>query len=401
MKTAPSFRFATVAALALLSALPATRAAVTIGQSNVQIGGFFSQGWLYSSDNNYPTTAKGGTWDFREMAVNVSTTFGDHLRVGAQGFAQRLGALGEDKVILDWAVLDYNVRQEFGLRVGRVKYPKGLYGEALDLDVVRPYIFLPGAVYSPILRDFSASFDGAMIYGTLNAGGGSVDYKLFYGDIPMSPAKGVAEFYNNSGLYGGAGTSALDMDSVSGGQLVWNTPVSGLKLAYSYSAYRNLQTDGPFAAFPAANLRSNFGTFDWHTASAEYSWGDWIFAAEWQRSGGEIRYAAPPVLPTVIDDSGWTGWYVAASRRLNAKFELGAYYGDLRERWVTNPTARNYQKDVAFSVRYDVNENVLIKAEVHRLDGTYQTFNTVRIPNPPATRQDQNTVFAVKTTLSF
>ena len=57
---------------------------------------------------------------------------------------------------LDWAVADYNFRQEFGIRVGRVKYPKGLYGEALDLDVIRPFVFLPMSVYNPVLRDFSA-----------------------------------------------------------------------------------------------------------------------------------------------------------------------------------------------------------------------------------------------------
>src|SRR5262245_55649769 len=167
-------------------------AAIPVGSSNVQIGGFFSQGWLYSSDNNYPTADQGGTWDFREMGFNASTTFGSHFRVGGQVFAQRLGALGGDKVILDWAQADYNFSPAFGLRVGRVKYPKGLHGEALDLDVVRPFVFLPGAVYSPVMRDFCASFDGAMIYGTFNVGkAGSIDYKAFYGDIPMTADKGV------------------------------------------------------------------------------------------------------------------------------------------------------------------------------------------------------------------
>jgi hypothetical protein len=118
---------------AILAFIPAfASAAVTLENSRVQVGGFFSQGYLYSSNNNYPTADKGGTWDFREMAANVSTTFGSHLRVGGQVFAQRLGALGDDKVKLDWAVADYNFSSLLGVRVGRVKYPKGLYGEALD-----------------------------------------------------------------------------------------------------------------------------------------------------------------------------------------------------------------------------------------------------------------------------
>jgi len=379
-------------------------ASITIGaKDNIQIGGFFSQGWLYNSDNNYPTADQGGTWDFREMAVNVSTTVGSHLRVGGQAFAQRFGALGDDKVILDWAVADYNFSPALGLRVGRVKYPKGLYGEALDLDVVRPFVFLPGAVYSPVMRDFNASFDGAMVYGSLNVGRSSIDYKLFYGDIPMKPAMGVAEFYNNAGLYTNAGTTALNMDSVRGGQLTWNTPINGLKAGCSYSEYTNLGTDGQFVAVPSLNLHTNIPSFTWKTLSAEYSWGDWVFAGEWQRTEGSFGYSAPPVVTDPGSLIGWDGWYVSASRRLNAKFELGTYYGYLKNRFSSTASAlpQNHQADYALSLRYDVNEHVLVKIEGHYLDGTYQTFNTNRIPNPAAARQNTSTLIAVKTTLSF
>jgi hypothetical protein len=389
--------------LAFALAASVGRAAVPLGDTNVQIGGFFSQGYLYSADNNYPTADKGGTWDFREMAFNASTTIGAHLRVGGQVFAQRFGALGDDKVILDWAVADYNFSPLFGIRAGRVKYPKGLYGEALDLDVVRPFIFLPGSVYSPILRDFSASFDGGMIYGTLNAGKSSLDYKAFYGHIPMSPEKGVAEFYNNAGFYTAPGVTALHMDAVAGGQLAWNTPVSGLKFVYSYSYYTNLSSDGPFAAYAAVDLHSNFDKFAWNTISAEYTWKDWVFAAEWQRSKGTIRYSAAPVLPLVTGDSGWDGWYAAVSRRLNERCELGAYFSDLENNSTSvprsNPSAHQY--DTALSLRFDLSEHVLFKLEAPSLDGTYQTFNTVRIPNPSSSLKDHTTIFAAKTTLSF
>jgi hypothetical protein len=378
-------------------------ASIPVGSGQVQIGGFFSQGWLYSSDNNYPTADKGGTWDFREMAVNVSTTVGSHLRVGGQAFAQSFGNLGEDKVILDWAIADYNFSPAFGIRAGRVKYPKGLYGEALDLDVVRPYIFLPNAVYSPILRDFSASFDGGMFYGSLNAGKSSFDYKIFGGHIPMSPRQGVAEFYNTAGLYAAPGVSALSMDSVAGGQLTWNAPVNGLKFVYSYSEFTNLASDGPFVAYPPANLHTNIERFTWNTISAEYSHGDWVFASEWQRSDGGFEYSAPPVVPVTNSSVGWDGWYVSASRRLNDKFEVGTYFGHLDNRFASSntPDSQRHQDDYDLSLRYDLNDHVLFKVEAHYIDGTYQTFDTERIPNPPATLKPHTTVFAVKTTLSF
>jgi hypothetical protein len=378
------------------------RAAIPVGDSNVQIGGFFSQGWLYSDNNNYPTADKGGTWDFREMAFNASTTVGSHLRVGGQVFAQRLGDLGEDKVILDWAVADYNFNSAFGIRAGRVKYPKGLYGEALDLDVVRPFIFLPGSVYSPILRDFSASFNGGMVYGSINVGKSSFDYKVFGGKIPMSPSQGVAEFYNNASFYAAPGVTGLSMDSVAGGQLTWNTPVSGLKFVYSYSQFTNLATNGAFIAYPPVNFHSNISKFSWNTFSAEYTTGNWVFAGEWQRTDGGLSYSALPFVPTTNSSVGWDGWYVSAARRLNDKFELGAYYGNLSDRFAADSgDPKNYQHDTALSFRYDYNDHVLFKIEGHYIDGTYQTFNTLRIPNPASTRQNDTTVIAVKTTLSF
>jgi hypothetical protein len=395
-------RFLCLAALLAGTSLTPAHAAVAIGNSQVQIGGFFSQGWLYSSNNNYPTQDKGGTWDFREMAVNVSTTIGSHLRVGGQAFSQRLGQIGGDKVILDWAVADYNFTPAIGLRVGRVKYPKGLYGEALDLDVVRPYIFLPNAVYNPVLRDFSASFDGAMLYGSLNAGKSSFDYKVFHGKIPVSPEKGVAEFFNdsNTGLYAAPGVSSLGLKSVTGGQLIWNAPVSGLRFVYSHSFFKDLESDGPFSAYPPVNLHFGFDRFTYQTVSAEYIQGNWVFSAEWQRSGGDYKYSAPPLTPVLSGSYGTDGWYVAASRRLSEKFELGAYYGDLQARYGSGGS-RNYQHDLALSLRYDVNEHVLFKIEAHDIAGTYQTFDTSRISNPPAGLDKNTTVLAVKTTLSF
>jgi hypothetical protein len=380
----------------------AGRGAIPLGNSNVQIGGFFSQGYLYNNECNFPTQDEGGTFDFREMALNASTTFGAHLRVGAQLFAQRFGNIGGDRVLLDWAVADYNFSPAFGVRLGRVKYPKGLYGEALDLDIVRPFIFLPNAVYNPVLRDFASAVNGGSLYGTINAGKGSVDYKLFFGKIPMGPKQGVAEFYNDFGAYSNpaGGVAYLAMDYATGGQLVWNTPVSGLKLVYSRSWFSNLQSDGPFIAYPPANLHSNIPKFTWDTISAEYATGNWTFASEWQRTGGTISYGAVPFTPIIVAAVGWDAWYVSAARRFTDKLELGAYYANLKPRYPgSGGSASNKQDDWAASIHYELNEHVSCKLEVHWIDGNYQMFNTPRITNP--TLPDSSTVIAVKTTFSF
>jgi hypothetical protein len=377
------------------------QASVTIGSTGIEVGGFVSQGWLYSANNNHPTANKGGTWDFREMALNASTTFGSHFRVGAQAFAQRLGKIGQDKVILDWAVADYNFRPEFGIRAGRVKFPRGLYGEALDLDLVRPFVFLPLSFYNPVLRDLSASFDGGMFYGSVSWGESIIDYRLFAGRMPaVTNKQGIAEFYNDGNFYAN-GVGEIKIGSVTGGQITWNPAVSGLKFVASYSRVRNLETRTPFPV-PGFWFHDNFPNFDWRTLSVEYTRSNWVFAAEWQRAGGE--FFLDPIGPFVPQRRAfyiWQGWYVAASRRINEHWEFGAYYSHNKNHRPYNPHAPsiNYQKDLTFSVRYDITSQWLIKLELHRFDGTFQVFDTPRSPNP--NKKNGDTLWAAKTTFSF
>jgi hypothetical protein len=377
-------------------------AAIPLGEnSRVQIGGFISQGYIKSDGNNYPFQDNQGTFDFREMAFNASTTFGSHLRVGGQLFAQRLGNYGDDKVKLDWANADYNFRQEIGVRVGRIKYPKGLYGEALDLDVVRPFIFLPMSIYNPIMRDFSASFDGAMVYGTfgLGAKGGSLDYKLFYGDIKMDKDQGVADFFNDSDLYAG-GVQKLGLDSVRGVALDWSTPVSGLKVHASYSELTDLFGDGQFYAMPVLPVSIQLPSIGYTTFGAEYVHGDWTFAAEYQIQDGNTKIVAAPVL-NQTGNYGMNNWYVSAARRFASKWEVGGYYSFSEDRY-PSATAKKEAKQIgdwALSLRYDLNEHVTFKAEYHYVDGNYNMFNTAKTPNP--TLDEQTQLFALKTTLSF
>lgn len=396
------FSFALLGAGLAAGALsPQASAAVTVGtRQPVQIGGFFSQGYIQSSGNNYPFEAKDGTWDFREMGLNLSTTIGSHLRLGAQGFAQTLGNYGEDQVKLDWAQADYNFRQEFGIRLGRVKYPKGLYNEALDLDSVRPFVFLPMALYNPVVRDFNSAFNGGMVYGSLELGkAGSLDYKIFYGDIPMNPKQGVADFFNTINVYTPAGVSHVGMDYSAGGQLFWSTPVTGLKLGYGYSFFENLVAAGKFAFFPTGDVTLTLPKYIYHTFSAEYVRDSWTFAGEYQKVGGDTAIVNP--FGATFGESKVANWYVSAARRLNDKFEVGTYFSSQENKNPSagSPDAANHNRDWAFSVRYDLNEHILVKAEYHLIDGRYNVFNTPRTPN--RTVKDDSSFFAVKTTFSF
>lgn len=386
----------------LVVATTAAQAAIT--WHDIQFGGFVSQGYLKSTDNNYPVDTQDGTFDFREYAVNASTTFGSHFRIGGQLFAQKLGKYGDDKVILDWAVADYNFCPEFGLRAGRVKYPRSLHSDVLDADVLRPFIFLPQSMYDARLRDFQASFDGGMAYGSLAAGKNAFDYKVFYGDIPMKTDSGLADFFNTTSLFANPpGVKQLGLDSVYGATLAWTTPVPGLRLSAYYSVLKHLQAAGQFAAIPAFGSSIDLEKIEYSAASAEYTKDKWTFVGEYMLQQGDSQVTLPSFIPKSAPGKfGTRSYYVSAARRLNDKLEVGAYYTHIHNSYPTTaPTSADKRNDWTVSGRYDLNDHLLFKLEVHFINGTRDIFNVQGISNPPASMKDSMTLFAAKTTFSF
>ncbi len=386
-------------------ATAAYSASAAVTWKNVQFGGFLSQGYLNSTNNNYPVDTKDGTFDFREEAVNASATFGTHLRVSAQIFAEKLGKYGDDKPILDWAIIDYNFRPEFGVQVGRLKYPRGLYSDVLDLDMVRPFILLPQSNYDGRLRDYQASFDGAKIYGSVSVGQNSFDYKVFYGDIPMKTDSGLADYFNTSSLFKNPpGASSLGIDSVRGAALIWNTPVPGLRFGLYYSSLSHLIAVGPFQAIPTFSSSIDLEV-EYKGVSAEYTRGPWTFAGEYLLNNGDSLVNLPAELhmPPSAGTFRFRSYYVSIARHLGDKFELGTYYSVTSNDYpfAGDPASDKDRRDWTSAVRYDLNDHVLFKLEVHVINGTRDITNVPEISNPASSLKDSMLLFAAKTTLSF
>ena len=395
---------ASLLALALGCSI-APAAASDYSWKQIQFGGFVSQGYLKSSANDYLGETSDGAADFREYAVNASWATGK-FRVGAQAFGQRLGEYGDDKIKLDWASVDYQPAQWFGVRAGRVKMPRGLYNEALDVDSVRPFVLLPQSVYDARLRDFNAAFNGAMVFGNAAVGrAGSVDYRAFYGDIPMSIDSGASDYFNNDQPFP---NTRIGMDAVYGGSVFWNTPAIGLRFGYSYSAFDQFSVDR-IAYFGGATipLVKSAPVHHRHLFSAEYVWGDWVFAAEagTEDSRSPVSTGGLPPTLTVEFDSKY--YYVSVARRLNARVEVGAYISRSRDLTVLVPEVVGLtlppleQTDYALSARFDLTDHLLFKIEGHYLDGAGKIFDTPSHPQPFARRDTSWTMVAAKMTFSF
>ena len=383
-----------------LAGIPTASAVVT--WHDVQFGGFFSQGYLVNTGHNdYFGNTSAGTFDFREFAANASYSFGK-WRVGAQAFGERLGDYGHDTITLDWATVDYQATQWFGVRAGRVKLPRGLYNESLDLDAVRPFVLLPQSVYDNRLRDFSAAFNGAMVYGNIELKqAGSLDYRAFYGKMPLETGSGASDYFNIDAPFQ---NKAISIDSVVGGTLFWNTPIAGLRTGYSFSRFDNFTTVR-FVPFRNADAYKSAPHYDQHLLSLEYTWGDWVFAGEYGWAFVHYNVSYPPVPPAVFLNSTDHNYYVSVSRRINRRIELGAYYSysDFEQLGIGTPVQMPLTKqgDWAASVRFDVNDHLLFKLEGHYMDGSEKIFDLPSHPQPPASRDNSWFLFAAKATVLF
>lgn len=416
MKTTTLRSLSKVCVLAPLAMLPDARVGAyelpVFGPKlpGVDFHGFASQGFIINSgDNDYlGGNSSEGTFDFREYGINASVATGK-WRVGAQMFGQKLGPYGEDKMTLDWGTVDYQAAQWFGLRAGRVKMPRGLYNEALDLDSTRPFVFLPQSVYDARLRDFQASFDGGMAYGNVDLSKfGSLDYKVFGGTKSMSTSSGASDYFNIDAPFPNLD---IGMDSAFGGSLFWNTPLQGLRVGYSFSRFNEFVTQR-YVPFRGTDTFKTAPDYDRHLASVEYTVGDFVFAAEGGVDDTHYEVAFPAgylgnpesVTYAYLYPTSYY-FYGSAAWRAQSWLELGAYYSYSHwdQRGVGTPVVFPDldQGDIAVSARFDITDHLLFKIEGHYLDGSGAVFDVPSKPQPPADRDDSWFMFAAKLSFYF
>src|ERR1700684_2379316 len=109
-------------AAALVPALCAASAtAQSLDDLNIQIHGYATQGFLYTTHNNiFFANSTDGSPAYTEAVVNLSAVPMPKLRVAVQARYFLLGTTG-NTIILDWAAADYKFNDRFGLRFGKVK----------------------------------------------------------------------------------------------------------------------------------------------------------------------------------------------------------------------------------------------------------------------------------------
>ena len=396
----------------------------------VAIHGAVSATSAYSDRYNYLGETKDSLdLNIVELTLNGVHRFESGLRLGAQLYAYEIS--GYNDLALDFATLDYSFREWLGVRVGRNKTTRGLYGDSQDVDVIRPFAFLPLDVYPKTMRPLNAAYDGAGVYGTVSLkGAGSLDYQVNYGWIPQPDAN--APYLLDINETGPARNSSTKPDTLINVGLFWTPPVDGLRLGYTYMKPEGIKSRGVMKswaeltvapsdvrglafAFPQAYWDAAIagqpasGEIDYpmQTVSAEYTRGAWQFAAEyfWSDLDGTSVNPAPLGRSAVAMKSD--AYYGMATWQATDKLQLGAYYSesfanrDDRDGSDVHlvPAHTAYLKDATVAASYSLADWWLVKLEVHALNGTKGI--TARTNGEATTWKAHWKYVVLKTTVSF
>jgi len=379
----------------------------------VEIHGFLSQGYLNSTENNYLGNTKQGTFAFNEFGINLNTRIDNDLQIGIQILARDFGDQGKDKPGIDWASINYRHYDWLGVEAGIIKTPIGLYNDSRDLDFTRTFVLLPEAVYPEEFRDFLQSFTGVGLYGNVPLHrGGSVDYHTFLGTTEVGDDSGLALATESNAPPGVAITvNDVEFKKLYGGQVFWNTPLTGLKIGGTY-AYFDYDEDftvnvavptGLPAPAPSTTTLSNPSSTNnriWmRIASGEYTWRDLVVASEYFDADQATTTTGSGLPENVYS---LHGIYLSATYRLAKHVEVGSYYSVLRFNHEDQQNPNNYLKDTAACVRCDINRYWLVKLEGHYYEGNFtllnlQNLNSEGVPDYAKVWW----MLAAKTTVSF
>lgn len=357
---------------------------------SLQLHGWVSQGAMLSTANNYLAYTERGSFEYFEAGVNVTKELGSDVRAGIQIFAQDLGPVGNYAPVIDWAYVDYRIAPVLGVRAGRFKLPLYLYTERMDADMARTSVLMPQAVYDVRFRNVLAALNGVDVYGALDLGGaGVIDYDAYVG----------------TGFLG----DSYDLENVAGARAIWTTPVPCLRVA-GHALYTNFTQRVPADPDTAAAVEmAGLAPPDWD-GNLRYGFEDWTMV------GGAVECATERVTVTA-EASRWASdlvlspmlappgtyeelrAYAQVDVRVTDRVSAAAYasfFADVASDDAA--AAANHQYDYAASVRVDVTDNLIVKAEAHLMDGFGMTSGSL---NRGVERAERWGLFLAKTTLTF
>jgi hypothetical protein len=371
---------------------------------DIDINGSITQTFVKTTGNQDDwsslSNTKEGSFEFSEILLGISSQLNEKCRAGAQLISRDFGSLGNFETQLDWGYGDYRFDEKFGLRVGKMKLPRGLYNETRDVDGSRTNILLDQGMYPEDWRSFITSFQGLGFYGTfedLKGPWGSLDYQIYAGTVNIpDDFFFVRDLKNNIDKDLGG----LDTKSLMGFQLGYSPSfLDGLKLNATYVSWEgksdmylyNQAVNGGNVFNTINSTSLNEGRidsammlgYDSYELGFEYFWKNYTFFGELQNTYTRVKYAkgvqdaqaayaalsdndkANPlnqlvvILPIAIDPVDTFAYKLGFNYQWNSAFQTRISYSNFKR----NKDIPDCEHRSTLSLRYDINYNMIAKLE--------------------------------------
>lgn len=359
---------------------------------NIQVHGYATQGFLYTTSNNiFTTKSSDGSPAWTDAVINIGAQPTPKLRIAFQARYFLLGNYG-NAITLDWAAADYKANDRLGARFGKVKTPIGLFNEIQDIDPAYLWALLPESVYPIDNRASYLTHYGGVVYGTiaLNRTFGKFEYRAFGGEGLYNEKDG----YFIAQAEAGFNLPNAIKGPLYGGALHWRTPLSGLMVGTS------ALKDNTWSAAYTGNSGATAGTETLFANTqpnffAIYEKNKIMVASEYSRNWNNqlVQFPATPDAYSRSDDRGW---YVMASYKVTQKFTAGSYRSENADHQAPISSNRHYNEWVV-SGRYDFSSFLYVKAEEHFINGTGLAYDSDLNPN----LQPTSKLTALKVGVSF
>jgi hypothetical protein len=335
---------------------------------------------------------KRGSTGFSEAGVNILSRINNRNQFSAQLLSRRAGEGNEGEPNIDYLLLDTKVvtttKNTFGVRIGRIKNPLGLYMETRDVVFTRPSILLPQSIYFDRTRNLGLSADTLHIYHQTIKNNDEIISVIGAGypndvsdENTMAALIGQSANGDIKGGLSGVGRVMLLKD---GGDTVLALSLARLNIEYIPSDIDIQKYNG--------NITTDFIFLSYQRNTNDFS-----FTTEYATR--LFKYTDVDYIPTALQSFRGESGYVQLEYHLNNNIRTHLRYDvvylntdDRNGRMISELTngARPYHsqfaKDFSTGVRWEITQNSMIMAEHHWVDGTAWLANG---DNPDVAKQSR------------
>ena len=357
----------------------------------VQAHGFASQAVIGTDRNNFfGNTENRASLDFTELGANISWRLNPSLQLSAQAVARRAGETDNGSPRIDYATADYTIHASentrFGLYLGKIKNPYGLYNETRDVAFTRPSILLPQSIYLDRIRNFVLSAPGVAVYGESVLPVGNLSYQFGVTRPDTSDRETEGTFLGKDR------PGKLKSDAFYIGRILLEPGNGHFKLALTGVSMRAHYQPGAPDALRAGNIH-----FDAWVLSGQYNAENWVFTSEYAQNHIDAQSFGAFFLNRAATGSSY---YVQGTYRFTPRWSALARY-DVTYRDNNDkdglafsaltgvPAHSRFAKDLTAGLSYELGNNWLLRGEFHHVDGTAWLPYSDN-PNPAATSRHWN-----------